>query len=218
MSRKFIFTDEAGDFAFKRGPNIPNYFIVCSVTLDTCDVGETLLKLRRQLAWEKAPTGDYFHAAEDKQVVRDRVFEAIRHERFRIDATILEKAKARPHVRASNETFYKYAWWYHFKHIGPQIAYRATELHITTASIGTKKGQALFTDAVNNVVQQVLRDVTYVTTFAPAGCDPCLQLADYCTWAIQRKWERNDLRSHVLIQSRIATEFNLWRHGTRYYY
>src|SRR5262245_37811922 len=129
MPRKFIFTDEAGDFAFKRGPNVPNYFIVCSVTLDTCDVGETLLKLRRQLAWEKAPIGDYFHAAEDKQVVRDRVFEAIRHERFRIDATILEKAKARPHVRASNETLYKYAWWYHFKHIGPQIAYRATELH-----------------------------------------------------------------------------------------
>jgi hypothetical protein len=41
MARKFIFTDEAGDFAFKRGPNVPGYFIVCSVTLDTCEVGET---------------------------------------------------------------------------------------------------------------------------------------------------------------------------------
>jgi hypothetical protein len=218
MPRKFIFTDEAGDFAFKRGPNIPRYFIVCSVTLDSCDVGETLLELRRQLAWEKAPIGDYFHAAEDRQAVRDRVFEAIRRESFRIDATILEKAKAQPHVRACNEMFYKYAWWYHFRHIGPQIAYRATELHITTASIGTRKGQALYTEAVNNVVQQVLREVTYVTTFTPAGCDPCLQLADYCTWAIQRKWERSDLRSHAIIQGRVATEFNLWRHGTTFYY
>lgn len=109
MPRKFIFTDEAGDFAFKRGPHVPNYFIVCSVTLDSCDVGEALLKLRRQLAWEKAPIGDYFHASEDKQAVRDRVFGAIRNERFRVDATILEKAKAQPHIRENNETFCKYA-------------------------------------------------------------------------------------------------------------
>ncbi len=218
MPRKFIFTDEAGDFAFKRGPNVPNYFIVCSITVDSCDVGEALLKLRRQLAWEKAPIGDYFHASEDKQSVRDRVFEAVRREPFRIDATILEKAKAQPHTCVDAATFYKYAWWYHFKHIGPQIAYRANELHINTASIGTKKGQAVYTNAVNNVVQQVLKGVTYVTTFTPAGCDPCLQLADYCTWALQRKWEKNDSRSYALIQGRIASEFNLWRHGQKFYY
>jgi len=219
MPRRFIFTDEAGDFAFKRGPNVPNYFIVCSITLDSCDVGETLLRLRRQLAWEKAPIGDYFHASEDKQAIRDRVFEAIRHEQFRVDATILEKAKAQPHTRASNATFYKYAWYFHFKHIGPRIAYRAAdELHLTTASISTKKGQAIYTNVVNNVVQQVLPGVPYVTTFTAAGCDPCLQLADYCTWAIQRKWEKNDLRSYALIQGRITSEFNLWRHGRTYYY
>jgi Protein of unknown function (DUF3800) len=218
MPRKYIFTDEAGDFAFKRGPNVSNYFIVCSVTLDTCDVGETLLRLRRELAWEKMPIGDCFHAAEDRQGVRDRVFAAVRNEHFRVDATILEKAKAQAHIRKTDDTFYKYAWWYHFKHIGPQVAYRADELHINTASVGTKKGQAIYTNAVNNVVQQVLSGVKWVTTFTPAACDPCLQLADYCTWAIQRKWEKNDERSYALIQGRIASEFNLWRTGRTYYY
>src|SRR5262245_59472346 len=218
MPRKFVFTDEAGDFAFKRGPNIARYFIVCSITLDTCDVGETLLRLRRQLAWERAPIGDYFHATADKQAIRDRVFEAIRSEAFRVDATILEKSKAQPHIRADDATFYKYAWWYHFKHIGPQIAYRANELHITTATLGTRKRQAIYTAAVNDVIQQVLKGTTWVTTFTPAGCDPCLQIADYCTWAIQKKWERDDERSYALIQARIATEFNLWRRGTRHYY
>jgi hypothetical protein len=218
MPRKFIFTDEAGDFAFKRGPNISRYFIVCSVTLDTCDVGEVLLRLRRQLAWERAPVGDYFHATEDKQATRDRVFEAIRREPFRVDATILEKSKAQPHISADDTTFYKYAWWYHFKHIGPQIAHRADELHITTATLGTKKRQAIYTAAVNDVIQQVLKRTAWVTTFTPAGCDPCLQIADYCTWAIQKKWERGDERSYALIQARIATEYNLWRRGTRHYY
>ena len=198
MSRRFIFTDEAGDFAFKRGVNI--------------------LRLRRQLAWEKLPIGDYFHASEDKQVIRDRVFEAIRGEPFRVDATILEKSKAQPHIRADDAIFYKYAWWYHFKHIGPQIAYRADELHITTASLGTRRRRAIYTASVNEVVAQVLKGVTWITTFTPAGCDPCLQLADYCTWAIQKKWEKGDERSYALIQSRIASEFNLWRRGRTHYY
>lgn len=218
MARRFIFTDEAGDFAWKHGDNIPKYFIVCSVTMEACDVGEALLRLRRQLTWEEAELGDFFHASTDKQPIRDRVFDALRLPQFRIDATILEKSKAQPHIRASNENFYKYAWWYHFKHIGPQITSRADELHITTASIGTKKGQAVFSAAVNDVVQQVLKGKTWVTTFAQASCDPCLQVADYCTWAIQRKWERNDDRSYRLIQGRLATEFNLWRSGTRHYY
>lgn len=124
---------------------------------------------------------------EDKQEVRDRVFEAISSEQFRIDATVLEKSKAQPQVVATKERFYQYAWFYHFKHIAPIIIQDARELHMTTVSIGTKKGRAIYTNAVNNVVQQVLSDVCRVTTFAQAATDPCLQLVDYCTWAIQRK-------------------------------
>jgi hypothetical protein len=36
--------------------------------------------------------------------------------------------------------------------------------------------------------------------------EPCLVVADYCTWAIQRKWERNDTRSQILLGDKIASE------------
>lgn len=36
--------------------------------------------------------------------------------------------------------------------------------------------------------------------------EPCLVVADYCTWAIQRKWERNDARSQILLADKIASE------------
>ena len=36
---------------------------------------------------------------------------------------------------------------------------------------------------------------------------PCLWVVDYCVWAIQRKWEREDARSHVLTQDKIKSEF-----------
>jgi hypothetical protein len=31
-------------------------------------------------------------------------------------------------------------------------------------------------------------------------------VADYCTWAIQRKWEREDNRSQILLNEKIASE------------
>jgi len=45
-----------------------------------------------------------------------------------------------------------------------------------------------------------------------------LQIADYCTWAIQRKWERTDAKSYNIIKDRITYEYDLWGHGTKHYY
>jgi hypothetical protein len=48
--------------------------------------------------------------------------------------------------------------------------------------------------------------------------DPCLQAADYCTWAIQKKWERGNVRSYDLIAKRITRERDLWAHGPKHHY
>jgi hypothetical protein len=41
--------------------------------------------------------------------------------------------------------------------------------------------------------------------FWPNMSEPCLVVAD-CTWAIQRKWGRNDSRSQILLQDKISSE------------
>lgn len=38
-----------------------------------------------------------------------------------------------------------------------------------------------------------------------------LQVADYCNWAIYRKWEREDERSYELIRTRVRSEFDIFR-------
>jgi hypothetical protein len=112
MTRRFIFADEAGDFTFARGSNISRYFIVCTVIMDSCEIGAELLKLRRELAWNRTPLRDYFHASADKQEVRDAVYKLIREHNFTIQAEIMEKSKAQPQVRVTHERFYKYGWLY----------------------------------------------------------------------------------------------------------
>jgi len=218
VARKFVFADEAGDFAFKRGFNISRYFILCTVTLDSCDLGESLLALRREMSWERKPLGDYFHATTDAQETRDRVFDLISTQDFRVDATVLEKSKAQVHIRAEDTTFYKYAWFYHFKHVAQYMALPSEELLLTAASIGTKKKRVAFMDAVNDVITQTNSRTNCRSAFCAAQADPCLQIADYCTWAIQRKWERGDSRTYDLIKPLIKTDYDLWAVGTKHYY
>ena len=112
MSRLFFFADEAGDFNFSRHPKASKYYIVCTITCDSCSIGTALLDLRRDLIWNKAPVAEYFHAAEDKQAIRDRVFDVLKAQNFSIQATIMEKSKAQPHVRITNHRFYHYGWYY----------------------------------------------------------------------------------------------------------
>jgi Protein of unknown function (DUF3800) len=218
MTRAYIFSDEAGCFAFTNNGRASKYFLVCTVTVDDCDMGNGLHALRRDMLWRGLAVNEDFHATEDKQEIRDEVYDYIAKHNFRVDATILEKSKAQPQTRTENAVFYKYAWYYHFKHTGPKLLRGKTEALITAAALGTKKGQAVYTSAVNDVLQQTMQRQQWKTFFPRAVADPCLQVADYCAWAIQRKWERNDTRSYDLISSKISSEYDLWRTGTKHYY
>ena len=218
MPRRFIFSDEAGCFNFARKTNVSRFFIICTVTMDSCGIGGALLDLRREMMWQKAPLNDYFHAEEDKQEVRNAVFDLLARYDLRVQATILEKSKAQPQTRPTKERFYQYGWHYHFKHSFSPVVTRQDDLLIVAASIGTKKGQAVFTNAVNDVVQQHIPKKQWSTFFCSSASDPCLQVADYCTWAIQRKWERDDTKSYDLTKDRITREYDLWQASKDHYY
>ena len=219
MADQYLFADEAGDFTFSRGHNISRYFILCTVTTNTLAVGEALSKLRRDLVWEKfAGLRDYFHATSDTQAVRDRVFETMLQHPFKVQATICEKAKAQPHIRHSKARFYQYPWYYHLKHGIARYVDRDGRFLVTTASIGTKKERLTFRNALGDVMEQNLAPGCWAVDFRPSQTDACLQVADYCGWAIGRKWERQDTRSYDLIADRITYEYELWQRGETYFY
>ena len=177
------------------------------------------MDLRRDLAWRGNTTlGDYFHACVEKQRIRNEVFDLIKNAEIRIDATILEKSKAHASTRNTAPQFYQFAWHHHFQSVASQVLGRRDELLLTAASLGRKRERAAFTASVNEVVQQAVTGNSWATCFWPAATDPCLQVADHCTWALQRKWERNDLRSYDLISSKVAQEYELWSDGSCHYY
>ncbi len=140
MSRLHVFADEAGCLTFEKKTNVSRYFILCTILMRDCSVGNALLDLRRRLAWDGAALGEYFHASTDKQQVRDAVFATICEHDFSIQATIMEKSKAQPHIRAEKPRFYQFGWFYHFKFGVSRRIPSNVEALVTAAAIGTRKG------------------------------------------------------------------------------
>lgn len=170
------------------------------------------------LAWRGTGLKTEFHATTDEQAIRDEVFKVLQGYDFRIDATIVEKAKAKPSIRPTEERFYQMAWYLHMKYVAPKVVRAEDELLVIGASVGTKKRRAAFHGAVSDVIQQVSPTTTFQVAFWGAASDPCLQAADYCAWALQRKWEGGDDRSYRIISPKIRSEFEVFRWGTTRYY
>ena len=218
MPHRYVFADEAGCFTFKVREGASRYFTICTLSTEDCSLSSDLLSLRRELIMAGDEGRDKLHATSDKQEVRDRVFEMLADHQFRVDATLLEKRKAQPQTRVDDPTFYKYAWYFHFKHVGPQLLADGHKLLITAAALGDRKKRAAFKEGLNNTIQQTAPRDRWEVSFLDSMGDPMLWAADYCAWAIQRKWERGDSRSHDIISNKIVTQFDLWATGRVYYY
>jgi len=122
--------------------------------MNNCDVATDLLALRRTLAWEGYDLGEFFHASTDQQAVRDKVFEVIRKRDFTIQATIMEKSKARAQVKESKPRFYQYGYFFHFKYgVSPNLG-SDSEALVTTASLGTRRERIAFEASVSDVMNQ----------------------------------------------------------------
>jgi hypothetical protein len=171
VADRYVFADEAGNFDFSLNSGASRYFILCTITMDDCKVGDDLLALRRDLGWKGLHLESVFHASYDPQAVRDEVFALLHTSSFRVDATILEKRKAQPHLQ-SERGLYKMAWFLHFKYVAPQIADRTDRLFVTAASLGTKKKRAAFHAAVDDVVHQVSPCHSYRVAFCQWGATP----------------------------------------------
>ena len=223
MLNAYVFADEAGCFAFKRrkdgrkdGPS--DYFILTTVTAPEWGISDDLLRIRRVLALKGDPDRDKLHCTKDLQEVRNEVFAVIAKQPFRIDSTILKKSKAQKQTRISEERFYQTAWYFHIKHLAPNLAAQHAKILITAAALGQKRTRAAFKAGVNNAVQQILPRDRWEIAFHESSKDPLIWVADYCSWAIQKKWEHGDTRSYDLVKSKIKTEYDLFALGLEEYY
>jgi hypothetical protein len=203
-----IWGDESGnlDFDARTGSR---HFIVCTMTTDDSEMGADLLTLRRDLDRRGFPLPDGFHATEDRQLVRDEVFALLSGRSVRVDVTCYRKDRVYERIRSDLDYFYKWAWFYHMKYVLPRIVPSGVEPFVTVATLGVRKKRQLHAEALRDVVRQCMRVIQPHCAHWSAASHPCLQAADYFTWAVARWKEGGDRRSYDLIKHQVASLYNL---------
>lgn len=214
----YVFLDEAGNLDFSS--NGTRFFVLGALTVERpFETYSHLIELKYDLV-ELGTNLEYFHAAEDTQAVRNRVFEVIRTHLggSRVDTLIVEKRKTGPTLR-SEDRFYPEMLGYLLRFIVERKIGSFTKLIVFTDRIPVQRKRQAVEKAVKQTLSKMLPcGVTYRVLHHDSKSNFGLQIADYVTWAVYRKWDRDDARSYDLIRTFVQSEFDIFRTGTTFYY
>lgn len=215
----YVFLDEGGNFDFS--PTGTRFFTLTSVAKTRPFRAVPQIDSLKYDLIEEGLDLECFHASEDRQHVRDRVFAIIQNEldSMRIDSLIVEKAKTGPALQ-DPQHFYPRMLGYLLRFLvnGMDLS-RCEEVLVITDQIPLAKKRKAIEKTIKQTLKAMLPlECRYRIMHHASKSSFGLQMADYCNWAIYRKWERGDDRSHALIRKGITSEFDLFRSGVRYYY
>ena len=215
----YIFIDESGDFNFS--PRGTKYFTLSSVMTERPFRFVSSLDTLKHDLIEGGQDIEYFHASEEAQPVRNRVFSAIQEHlpELRIDSLIVEKSKVGPALRHELR-FYPEMLGYLLRHliITSEIGDNAEIIFLTDQIPLNKKRKAIEKAIKINLSRMLPKSSKYRIVHHASKSSYGLQVADYCNWAIYRKWKDADTRSYDLIKTGIQSEFDILAVGKRHYY
>jgi hypothetical protein len=214
----YIFLDESGNLDFSAKGT--KYFILCSVTKerpfnaykDLCDLKYDLIESGHEI--------EMFHATEDRQAVRNQVFQIIsRHlNGVRIDALIVEKRKTYPSWH-SVEVFYPKMLAYLIRYIFKGCkAEDFKEVIVITDQIPHQKKRQAIIKGIKLTLAEMLPTKNYRVLHHDSKSCFDLQIADYCTWAIYKKWDSGETRPYQIIHSAVESEFDIFSKGEECFY
>lgn len=215
----YIFLDEGGNLDFSASGT--KYFTLTTITkCRPFSLDGDLLALKYDLL-EEGLDIELFHASEDKQAVRNRVFSLVAKtlDQFRIDSLIVEKRKVEPRIR-EQEKFYPAMLGHLLKYVFTEAqgaGYK--QVIVKTDSLPVNKKRNAVEKAIKITLSEMLpSDASYRVLHHESRSSISLQVADYCNWAIFKKWTAGDVRSYELIKAGIKSENDIFRSKEKYYY
>ena len=215
----YPFLDEGGNLDFSK--NGTKYFVLSSLAKERpFYAGKELIELKYDLV-ELGTNLEYFHAAEDRQAVRNAVFAIIAKylEGVRVDSLIVEKRKTGPALQPV-EYFYPRMLGYLLRYVLGKISLSDfQEVIVFTDRVPVNKHREAVEKAVKVTLAEALPAGTRFRVYhhdSKSNLD--LQIADYCNWAIYRKWNSGDDRSYNVIGPVVRSEFEIFKTDSQFYY
>ena len=227
MKDLFVYIDESGNFDFsKKGTR--NYQFTAMIVDDPLMFDGKLNKLKMDLLSRKILpnlSDDYlsknicngFHATEDKQSVRNLVFDVIKdYNNIKVNSLFIRKNRTYPALR-DPEVFYP-------RFLGSLVTYICksyiyNQLFIFVDGCVTNKNKEIFKKSIKTIILDRNPSTKFCIYFPSSSSYNCLQVVDYVNWAIFKKVESGNLRSYELIENLLQRpEKDIFKDGSREYY
>ena len=227
MRTLFIFIDESGNFDFSSKGT--KYFILSAVSTLNPLGKERLEEIKYDLM-KNGTNLEYFHATEDKQVVRNKVYSFIENLKdIEIDSVIAQKNKTNPSLYISEkkkkpkkgEKLYTLALQTLLQYIFRRYnnSAKVDRVVIVLSSIFDVNKRELIKKTIKIYLKQIFSNPFYLY-FHQNRSDKNTQIADYCCWAIYKKWTDGEIRPYSVVNkgNKIKSEFDIFKTGKTIYY
>jgi hypothetical protein len=204
----YIFVDEAGDLSDYTGTG-SKYFVLAAVVAGNHDPCNQLTDLRHDLERETYLLPKGFHAKDDPAPRRKRVLHSLKEMEIEIHVVAIKKELVILNRRTPESWVYSYALKHMFGYLSTQVLHNNLRNRLVLPTYSTGKIRRAVAEVSRNIIENVPNigiELAIWETSSHAG----LQIADYCSWAVQRKLERNDDSAIRILKNQIRSSFSPW--------
>ena len=215
--RAYIFLDEAGNFDFSA--NGTRYFVLTSVSAQRPFHWFASLDDLKYDCIEYGLENEYFHCSNDNRYVRSGVFSAIKDnlDKLRIDSLIVDKREVSPALR-EDRSFYPEMLGVLLKFVMPrELVSGVDSVIVITDTIPINRKRKAIERGIRNSLSTMLPPrMKYRILHHNSRSHYGLQVADYCCWAIHRKWQTGESDWFDQIKSAVRSESAIYHEGQIY--
>jgi len=200
----YIFVDEAGDMDFSVNGS-KYYMFNFLVKQRPFKVHEYIANYRYTLLERNLETSnarrldiEYFHAHNDNKYIKDELFNTIStfdKERVKVYSYILEKPKVNPQKRKEKERFYIDNLNYSIQRLLQKLQIDKNFI-IITDRLPVQKNKKKQVGALKKGIKEYIKShdlhIRYDIFHHASASSANLQIVDYISWAIFRKYERGE--------------------------
>jgi hypothetical protein len=210
----YVFVDESWNMDFSEKGT--KYFVLAAVTtLNPIESSVALQTLKYSLLneWNGGEDFQHFHATEDRQIIRDRVFETFcEMENITINYLWAQKCKT-PLEYRKRDTFYALLGWKLSQYILKKYNENSFDKVIIIFDKAlNKKEQGEFFKTVKPELKKIWKP--YAIYFHQTLSDFNGQIADYCAWAKYVSLERDEKRPLEAIKNIPKNDFDIFEKYT----
>lgn len=205
MPTLHVHIDESGNWSWNRKGS-RYYVFTVAWTYDPQPLAQALTALRFGLV-KQGRSIEYFHASPDKQATRDEVVRTLlAHNDWHFASIVVEKCKVPPGNREPQRFYPKYAGAL-LKFVLRGRRREGTErvlVYADTIPMDTNAKREGAVKAMKTTCAADLGAVEHHVFSHTSASNKWLQIADYCCWAVSRKWEAGDDRTYRQLLPRLA--------------